>query len=163
VTHRHALAPLARISLFVAALTWAALVPLAPWLGRLDSPVAVVLATSAYATGSLVCHQDPARSFHAAGAQFPVCARCTGLYESAALGALAWLVVGPPIRRRSSSPGSVTACWRYGLASAAVPTLVTVVLEVLGFWHPSSAIRAVAAVPLGLVAGAILTEFSCFG
>lgn len=152
-----------RTSLFVAALTWAALVLLAPWLGRLDSPVAAVLTASVYAAGSLVCHQDPSRSFHAAGARLPVCARCTGLYESAALGAVVWVVLGPWLRRRRSSFGATSTPWRSWLVLAAVPTLATVALEILELWHPASAVRAVAAVPLGLVAGAILTEFACFG
>ena len=38
-----------------------------------------------------VCHQRPERSFHVAGVQLPVCARCTGLYVSGAAGALAAL------------------------------------------------------------------------
>ena len=33
-----------------------------------------------YQLGSLICHQRPERSFHLAGVQMPVCARCFGLY-----------------------------------------------------------------------------------
>jgi len=37
---------------------------------------------------SVVCHQDPARSFWIAGAPVAVCVRCLGIYLGAALGAL---------------------------------------------------------------------------
>lgn len=33
--------------------------------------------------GHLICHGIPERSFHIKGHQFPVCARCTGLYLGA--------------------------------------------------------------------------------
>jgi hypothetical protein len=36
---------------------------------------------------SLVCHQDPARSFWIAGMPVAVCARCLGIYLGAAAGA----------------------------------------------------------------------------
>ena len=35
---------------------------------------------------SRICHQRPERSFAIAGIQMPVCARCSGLYVSGALG-----------------------------------------------------------------------------
>src|SRR5262249_50728026 len=47
------------------------------------------LSAVVYEVGSLVCHQLSNRSFHAWGAQMPVCARCTGLYVGAAAAALA--------------------------------------------------------------------------
>ena len=37
---------------------------------------------------SIVCHQDPARSFWIAGAPVAVCVRCLGIYLGAAFGAL---------------------------------------------------------------------------
>ena len=36
---------------------------------------------------SIVCHQDPARSFWTAGAPVAVCSRCLGIYMGAAAGA----------------------------------------------------------------------------
>lgn len=36
---------------------------------------------------SLVCHQDPARSFWIAGVPIAVCSRCLGIYLGAAVGA----------------------------------------------------------------------------
>jgi uncharacterized membrane protein len=37
---------------------------------------------------SLFCHHDPARSFSYKGRQFPLCARCTGLYPAVLVGVL---------------------------------------------------------------------------
>ncbi len=36
--------------------------------------------------GYAICHQMPARSFHIAGRQLPLCARCTGIYMGALAG-----------------------------------------------------------------------------
>ena len=41
-----------------------------------------------FAVGAVICHQRPERSFFLDGHQLPVCARCTGLYLSGAIGLL---------------------------------------------------------------------------
>ena len=131
------------------AVVWAVLVVAAPWLATVPAVGGTYLSASAYGFGALVCHQRPERSFHLAGAQLPVCARCTGLYLSAAVGILfAWA-------RRRSSPVPF-ANWRACLLWAALPTAATLLFE---WWRPSGAsgaVRAVAAVPLGAAAGALL-------
>jgi uncharacterized membrane protein len=93
--------------------------------------------------GSLVCHQRPERSFAIAGQLMPVCARCTGLYASGAAAALAaWLTVPVmPVRTRMA------------IVAAAVPTLLTLVVEWAGLGQPGNAGRAVAALPLGAACG----------
>jgi uncharacterized membrane protein len=53
---------------------------------------------SVYSIGSIICHQLPARSFHLWAVQMPVCARCTGIYLGAAIGAIAASVA--PLKRR---------------------------------------------------------------
>ncbi len=58
-----------------------------------------------FAAGGLICHQRPERSFFLDGQQFPVCARCTGLYLSGALGILGWLAL-KMARRWTSAPDS---------------------------------------------------------
>ena len=65
-------------------------------------------AAVAYLLGSQICHQIAERSFHLAGAQLPVCARCTGIYAGFAAG-----VVLATLSRRvggltplGASPGS---------------------------------------------------------
>lgn len=131
------------------AVVWAVLAVAAPWLATVPAVGGDYLSASAYALGALVCHQRPERSFHLAGAQLPVCARCTGLYLSAALGILfVWA--------RRPSPAAPFGRWRAWLLWAAVPTAATLVFE---WWRPSGAsgaLRALAAVPLGAAAGALL-------
>ena len=39
-----------------------------------------------YGVGSFICHQLPERSFHIAGFQLPVCARCLGIYIGVSAG-----------------------------------------------------------------------------
>ena len=96
-----------------------------------------------YAASSRICHQRPERSFVIAGFQMPVCARCSGLYASGALGALlAW-----------SRPRRSPRFGRALLFAAAVPTALTFALEFSGLMRFSNATRAIAALPLGACAG----------
>ena len=113
----------------------------------IDSPHPALsfCATAVYAAGSNVCHQRPERSFHLAGHKMPVCARCTGLYASAALGVplALFFAVAPPL-----SAGRA----RRMLVLAALPTALTWGLEFAGVMTFGNAARALAAVPLGCVA-----------
>jgi uncharacterized membrane protein len=103
-----------------------------------------VLPSIVYGLASLVCHQRPERSFLFPDAQFPVCARCAGLYVSGALGAaIAWTTALPV------APRNV----RLLLLLAALPTLATIPIEWLHISPLSNAIRAAAAVPFGAAAG----------
>ena len=117
------------------------------WVAALFAGAALfgsgVLPSVVYGAASLVCHQRPERSFVFADAQFPVCARCAGLYLSGAVGALlAWssLRAAPQDARRL-------------LLIAALPTLGTLPIEWLGISPLSNAIRAAAAVPFGAASG----------
>lgn len=50
----------------------------------------------AWKWGHLVCHQKPARSFRVGGRQFPVCARCAGIYAGILLGlAISFFYLSP--------------------------------------------------------------------
>ncbi len=122
------------------AIAWLALVLLAPAAPR---RLALV-----YDLAGRVCHQRADRSFHLAGLPLPVCARCFGLYASgAAAAALAWLLGA----RRAAAPGVRAA--RFLFTAGAVPTAATVALEWFGLVSPSNLARALAALPLGAVAG----------
>lgn len=102
-----------------------------------------VCAAAVYAAGANVCHQRPERSFHIAGHQMPVCARCTGLYVSAAAAVpLAMLLAAPLTASRA----------RRILLLAALPTAITWSLEYAGLMPFGNAARALAAVPLGCAA-----------
>jgi hypothetical protein len=119
----------------------------------LAAPVALahgytLLPAVVYEAAGLICHQRPDRSFHLAGIQLPVCARCFGLYLSGAIGALAACAAG------LSAPGRVlTRRPPAALALAAMPTALTVALEWASLLQPGNAGRALAALPLGLLAG----------
>jgi uncharacterized membrane protein len=129
--------------LLVASPLWAVANPDAPF-GRGRRGLAAVVRL----VGAQVCHQRPDRSFHLHGRALPVCGRCTALYLSGALGLL---VVG---HRRRRADGRA----RTWLATAAVPTLATWTLEVVGLWNPGTPLRALAAAPLGLAAGWLIGQ-----
>jgi len=99
--------------------------------------------TIVYRLASRLCHQRPERSFAVNAHALPVCARCSGLYFSGAIAAVAaWF----GLRRAPKRSREI-------LFIAALPTLATIPVEWLGFSPLSNAIRAAAAVPLGAAAG----------
>ncbi len=107
-----------------------------------------------FAAGGLVCHQRPERSFFVDGHQLPVCARCTGLYLSGALGILGWLVIKLG-RRWASLPIDPRLAKRVALVSV-LPTAVSLATGVLGLWDGSNVTRAMLAIPFGMSVGAIV-------
>jgi len=130
----------AAVSVTVAALVWVATIVAAPILLSHGATLPVLLV---YQAGSFICHQLPDRSFHLAGVQMPVCARCTGLYVSGAIGAcLALIGLQPTV-------GDV----RRWFAIAALPTLLSVGAEWGGLVHPSGIARALLGFPLGALTG----------
>jgi uncharacterized membrane protein len=109
-----------------------------------------------YAVGSYICHQKPDRSFYTDGVRWPVCARCSGLYASAPIGAM--LAAGLAIRRRRLGRGDWRP-WRgpiVFLGLAAIPSLFTLVIEKSGMAAPSGIARFVAALPLGAAVAAVV-------
>jgi uncharacterized membrane protein len=122
---------------------WVAAIVVAPL--AVASPHATIsrAAVLVYGAGGLVCHQRPERSFHIHGRQLAVCARCTGLYLSALAGGFFALALGAV----TMSPSRA----RLWLAVAALPTLLTVGLELAGLVYPSNTTRMLSALPLGAV------------
>src|SRR5512147_336009 len=115
------------------------------------------MAATFYDAAGLVCHQRAERSFHLAGVQLPVCARCTGLYVSAAVGVLAW-ISWRRLRPRSialDSPRAVRL-----LVIAALPTALSVASGLAGIGDLSNAGRFTAALPLGAAVGAALAAIA---
>jgi uncharacterized membrane protein len=113
-------------------------------------------AASTYLVGSLICHQQPERSFYRNSAQLPVCARCLGLYVGSLVGVIGWVLVSGlevagGIRSRLSVRG-----WRRALTIGAIPTLASLALAWVGLWDGSNATRAALAVPLGAAIGAAI-------
>ena len=140
--------------LLASALWVAALVAAPAWQA---APGSGVRAASGliYLVGHAVCHQRPERSFTRAGHPLPVCARCTGIYAAAPLACLVALLA-PTGRARRLWDWAAT---RRGLIVAAVPTLLTVIVEWASGWT-SAPVRAIAGAGLGfagagLVCGAL--------
>jgi uncharacterized membrane protein len=126
------------------------------WIAAVFAALAVASRTSVgmplyalsavvYEAGSLVCHQLPNRSFHAWGAQMPVCARCTGLYVGAAAAALVVTHLDRAAQRQ------VWDRARELLLMAATPTALTLAYEWLRGVTPGNWIRAAAGFPLGAI------------
>jgi uncharacterized membrane protein len=136
--------------LTLGAVVWTAVLVAAPSALMSTHPSLVSAAAMVYSAAGLICHQRAARSFHLAGVQLPVCARCASLYISGAFGAaLPWLV-----SRRPWVPANT----RRLLLWAAIPTALTVVVERAGIVDPTNAGRALSAVPLGATAAWIFVQ-----
>lgn len=128
----------------VAWLTVLVIAPMAP------APGAALL----YSVGAYICHQLPERSLHLGAFQLPVCARCLGLYAGAALGALAPVVA----RRHGLFGGDVGSSARWVITVAALPTVLTVLLEWGGTWPSSNVVRLLAGLPLGAAAAFVVVR-----
>ena len=74
-----------------------------------------------------LCHQLPERSFHLAGHQFAVCARCTGLYSGFAVAALFY-----PLARSLKRTDTPARIW---LLLAAVPLAIDFGFGYFGIWE----------------------------
>jgi uncharacterized membrane protein len=126
--------------LALAAIVWPGLLGAVVWArqgGHLP-----LWTVAVYAIGARICHQLPDRSFFTNGVQWPVCARCAGLYAAAPVGAVfAWA-------SRTHRWAWAEAAWPIFLL-AALPTAVTLAIEWPGLGSPSNLTRAVAALPLG--------------
>ena len=113
-----------------------------------------LLVTFIFAVGSVICHQRPERSFFWGDHQFPVCARCTGIYLSAAAGLLGWVAFKTASRWRPRSFDPRLAI--RVITIAAIPTAVSLATGLIGMWDGSNTTRALLAVPLGASAGVVV-------
>lgn len=130
---------------------WALLLFLVPYAAAEPggSDARGIVAAAVDAVGRTVCHQRPPRSFHIGGSQVPVCARCAGLYWAVPFGfAAAWR--RRPHGRGAASTGVHLSRVRGVLIVSTFPTLATIGIEWLNLAQLSNAVRAVAAIPLGL-------------
>ncbi|MGE5360293.1 MAG: DUF2085 domain-containing protein [Bacteroidales bacterium] len=157
---RAAVRLVSQLVLACAAVAWTLLLILAPLFAARSHPSDATfrLAAGAYFAGSLLCHQRADRAFHVGQVHMPVCARCFGLYASASAGAV-FALVAALLDRRPGRARSATDRPRHGrlIVLAAVPTVISVLLEVLGIFPQNPAARSVAAIPLGVVVGWFVT------
>ena len=127
---------------------------IAVWLGF--TPEGVFGKTDA--VGYAVCHRIDARSFHFAGRQFSLCARCTGQYLGALTG-LAFQALYRP-RRSGSPPKRVIAvlvllAGLYGLdglnSYVQLPVLLKALPGIPHLYEPSNVFRVLTGTGMGLV------------
>jgi uncharacterized membrane protein len=151
----------------VAWATWLIVLPRCLDAQRLPPRLASVAAWTYWVSG-WVCHQDPVRTFAVGVWPLPVCARCTGLYVGAAIGAVVGLLsawpAAPPGRLARSGTLRVV---RVTLIVSALPTGVLWALEWLGHVPVTNLLRWLGALPLGaaiswlivgVVRGGLLTD-----
>jgi uncharacterized membrane protein len=169
---------LARVLLALATAGWVVAIVAAP-AAALGVPASGIV----YAASSYICHQRPERSFHLAGAQLPVCARCFGLYLGGAVGALGAAAIAA-LKGRAPGTGGAKGSggatgedcrasgdmWRRASALrnaraaillAALPTAITWSAETAGLWSPSNVTRFAAALPLGAIVALTVNYVEC--
>jgi uncharacterized membrane protein len=148
-----------RVAFGALALLWPAALAAATRIAALPQrgDAAYLLSAAVYFSAGLLCHQRPDRSFYLWGTQFPVCARCAGIYAGAALGVIAELVRRQPPAVRSPvttfsriSPESRT------LLAASIPAILTLVYEWTSGVTPANWIRALSGLVLGAAAAIVV-------
>ena len=134
---------------------WLAAATIAAWTFVAGTFLPPLLAILHLGGGSAVdalyaplCHQLPSRSFEIGTQRVAVCARCLGGYAGGALG-LSLAVLGL-VRLRGDR--------RVWLALAAAPCAVDVGLRAWGASGAGNGLRALLALPLGIVAALLLAE-----
>jgi hypothetical protein len=147
-----------RRAFVAAAIAWmVALLAAAPLAGgRAGGSAGYLFSALVYAVGGVLCHQRPERSVQLWGAQFPVCARCAGIYAGAVLGALA--AVAAAVKPAGGRVPVRSDRVRLTLAAGALPTLLTLVYEWTSGDMPAHVIRALSGVPLGGVVSWVIVR-----
>jgi uncharacterized membrane protein len=140
--------------LLVGTALWAGAVSAAPALASTTDAASPALTASVaiYGLAGLVCHQRSDRSFHTASLQWPVCARCAGLYLSAGVGSLIVLVSRRWWRHLAAGPGDLSML----LLMAAAPTVASWSFERIDLIATGNMLRAVLAAPLGFAVAGVL-------
>jgi len=141
-----------------AALAWVCALAAAPLVAAAaEAGPSAWAAALAYRAGSVICHQQDARSLHPGGVRMPVCGRCAGLYAGGALGALAALawVIGSAAPLRVPLGRARAAAVACGL-----PTLAAWAGEHLGGMPVPALARAALALPLGAAVAAVITVWA---
>jgi len=112
-----------------------------------------------YFACSQICHQRPERSFYTTGIKWPVCGRCSGLYLSAPVGAVAAMIARRRRRRPSPAESANHRSDRRWLILASLPTVVTFALEWSGA-PMTTLVRALAALPLGAAIAFVIVRIA---
>ena len=121
---------------------WSGLLVGFPWLVRLGY---ARLAAAVSLVSSVVCHQDPTRSFRLFDVTLPVCSRCTAVY----LGLFGGIVGFPLIRNCVGLTNRI----RYLIGTSTILLGLDVALDVAGLWQNSFLSRSISGGVLGLTYG----------
>ncbi len=112
---------------------------------------------NAFAIGSSVCHQIPSHSFINNGTQFPLCARCSGLY----LGSAAGLIYLFSLGKRAALPDRITlallALLFLAWAGDGINSLASEFLGRTFLYSTTNQIRLATGFGMGLVMSTALT------
>jgi uncharacterized membrane protein len=100
------------------------------------------LAASVSLICSIICHQDPARSFRVCGVTLPVCSRCTTVY----LGSLVGITLFPLMRHIEF----LSRRLNYLLVISTIPVGLDVAINLLGIWNNTFLSRSISGGFLGL-------------
>ncbi|MEA3345336.1 MAG: DUF2085 domain-containing protein [Chloroflexota bacterium] len=126
----------------LAIIAWSLLVPPRSLLGKCDL------------VGYALCHRIPSHSFHLAGRQLPLCARCTGIY----LGTL-WVILFISMTHRRGSrfpPTPILALLMVFFLFQAVDGLNSYLALLFHLYEPRNLLRFIAGVLNGLTIGALV-------
>jgi uncharacterized membrane protein len=152
------------------AVVWALVIPVSALAAHHAETTAApvkLFALASYQLGSLLCHQQPERSFSLSSVPLPVCARCTGIYTgAAAVAGIALLSGGVGSGRRTGSAAKGTGVGaadpvrtaRIALAAAVVPAGSTLLYEWFTGRVPSNEIRAASGLLIGAVVAWVLVR-----
>ena len=115
----------------------------------------------AFAVGSSVCHQIPSHSFETSGIQFPLCARCSGLYLGSFIGLAYYFTQGK--RKAIPKRGFVLLLIFFSLAWAGdgINSFITDFLNKSILYQTTNMTRLVTGFGMGLVMStALMTLFN---
>jgi uncharacterized membrane protein len=110
----------------------------------------------AFTVGSSVCHQIPSHSFEVSGIQFPLCARCSGLYLGSFIGLAYYLTQGK--RKALPKRGYVLLLIFFFIAWAGdgVNSFITDFLNKSILYETTNITRLVTGFGMGLVMSTVL-------
>ena len=123
---------------FLVIFAWVFLILLAPFA---EASNYTTVSALVYKFFSYICHQIPARSFHAAGHPFAVCSRCFGVYFGLFFG----FIIYPLFRKIEE----VEPLPRFWLFLAMIPIGIDWTLGVFGIWENTHFSRFVTGMILG--------------
>jgi hypothetical protein len=157
-SHMTELGRSAAAALLIVSVLWTGAIAATPYVvshGSIDVGIGRA-AGIVYAAGSVICHQRSERSSHPWGVQFPVCARCFGIYLAGPFGIAIVLVTRRRRQALSRGEDAARANWQRLVLLACVPTALTLIWEwTTGDMTPGP-VRALAGGALGGPVAALL-------